>query len=567
MFRIRKLYTEPKIIDPIEFSDGVNFILGVKDQTSNKTNGVGKSLSMEFLNFALLASKNKNRVSLIPEDVFPPETEICLDFILGGESYTIKRSIENSDEPKLIIGGEAIVFSNVGDATTFLGEKLFSHLGKKAPSFRSMLGPLMRDERSEFKSLVGCYDTNYRIPDDYSPHLFLFGLDINLYASIRTAINQIDDLTKDIKKIKDSVRLLRQKEIVDARSDLNELDSEVKEIEKSIDALENVSGYEFVKDDIIKLEASLEDLRREKSLVKQKLNRTKLIADGQQVDSREISEFFEQINERLGDLIKRDLDEVYSFKAKIDEFQNQLIHERRDVLSLDINRLTREIGALDRQYTEKLGILDQRGDLKNLKQTYAAFQAKADEASQLRAFISRYEELEALKQTARTKKEAELLQLHSEIQEAKDTLNSFEQTILDIHEFIQGNKKASFEIKPTSKKQVIEIVMRVDDDGSHSVEREKVFIYDIALLLNQYVINQHPGILVHDNIFDVDQDTLLKSIEYLVEKAEFRNHQQYILTLNSDRLDQDMMDLISSSVRAEFTKKNRFLKAHYQELH
>ncbi|MBL4617757.1 MAG: DUF2326 domain-containing protein [Robiginitomaculum sp.] len=567
MFRIRKLYTEPKIIDPIEFFDGVNLVLGVKDQTSNKTNGVGKSLSMEFLNFALLASKNKSRVNLIPKDILPPETEICLDIELGGDSYTIKRSIENSEEPKIITNGDETVFSNISDATEFLSGKLFSKSERKSPSFRSILGPLIRDERSEFKSLVACYDTNYRIPDDYSPHIFLFGLDINLYASIRSTINLIDDLTKDIKKIKDNVKLLRQKDITDARSDLNELDSEVEEIEKSIDALENISGYEFIKDDIIALEANLEDRRREKSLLNQKLNRTKLIADGRRVDSNEIGEFFKQMSERLGDMIKRDLDEVYSFKAKIDDFQNQLIQERRGILSQEISRLAHEIAALDRQYTQKLSILDQQGSLRNLKQTYAAFQAKAGEASQLRAFIDRFEELETLKQEARTKKEAELLQLQSDIQVAKETIKSFEGTILDIHNFIQGNKKAAFEIKPTSKKQVVEIVMRIDDDGSHSVEREKVFIYDLALLLNENVSKNHPGILIHDNIFDVDQDTLIKNIKYLVEKAEFRNHQQYILTLNSDRLDQDMMNLISPYVRAEFTKKNRFLKAHYQELH
>jgi|GEM_PF-2201610 len=193
---------------------------------------------------------------------------------------------------------------------------------------------------------------------------------------------------------------------------------------------------------------------------------------------------------------------------------NQLIRERCDVLSQDIVKLTREISAIDRQYTEKLSILDQQGNLKSLKQTYAAFQAKADEASQLRAFIGRYEELETQKQEAKTKKEADLLQLQSDIQEAKGTLKSFEKTILDLHDFIQGNRKASFEIKQTSKKQVIEIVMRIDDDGSHSVEREKVFIYDLALLLNDHIAIRHPGILVHDNIFDVDQDTLIKSIEY-----------------------------------------------------
>ena len=194
MFRIRKLYTEPEVIDPVEFFDGVNIILGVKDESSDKTNGVGKSLSMEFLNFALLADKNRSRVSFIPSEAFPPDTDICLDIELAGKNYTIKRSIENSEEPKLLSDGDMTVFSNIEDASTFIREKLFSHTGSKTPSFRAMLGPLMRDERSEFKSIVGCYDTNFRIPDNYAPHLFLFGLGIEGYVSIRAAINEIDDL-------------------------------------------------------------------------------------------------------------------------------------------------------------------------------------------------------------------------------------------------------------------------------------------------------------------------------------------------------------------------------------
>src|SRR6202012_3946025 len=108
--------------------------------------------------------------------------------------------------------------------------------------------------------------------------------------------------------------------------------------------------------------------------------------------------------------------------------------------------------------------------------------------------------------------------------------NSLERTILNVHQFIQGNRKASFEVRTTATKQIIDIVMRIDDDGSHSVEREKVFIYDIALLLNDFTKVRHPGLLVHDNIFDVDDDTLRKSLEFLLTEAEFDFEQQYILT-------------------------------------
>ncbi len=574
MLKIKKLYTEPEIIDPVVFEDGLNLILGEKDDSSNKTNGVGKSLCIEFINFALLKKASDSRVKKIPKTIFSPQTNICLDIIMGNEPITIKRSLQNAERPTFYLKERSIEFQKLEDAISYLGKKLFDNNDRNSPSFRSIMGPLMRDERSEFKSLVACYDTSKRIPDDYAPHLYLLGIDIEIYATIKLVINEIDELSKHIKKIKDDVELLREKDIDDSRSDMNELESEVKEISRSIDALENISGYEFVKDDIIHLEKTLDDLRREKSILRSKYLRSKPIIDARKIDSSEIRDFYEQMRKGLGDQIKRELDEVYQFKKKIDDFQNQLIYQRRDEIRKNIETIDSQIDVLDKKYKEKLSVLDQQGDLKNLKQTYSAYQSKLDEASQLKTFIAKYDELELQKQRAKSKKEQELLNLQSAIQESSEILASFEQTILDTHKYIQGNRKASFEVKPTSKKQVVEITMRIDDDGSHSVEREKVFIYDICLLLNDKTFASHPGFLIHDNIFDVDQDTLTKSLDYLVNKARFGRDKQYILTLNADRLentivDSKLLDLLKPTIRATYTKAEgrRFIKTKYQEIH
>lgn len=572
MLKIKKLYTEPQVIEPVVFEDGLNLILGEKDDSSNKTNGVGKSLCVEFINFALLKQASDSRVKKIPKNIFSPQTYICLDINVGNEPITIKRSLQNSERPTFYLNERSIEFLKLEDATSYLEEKLFNN-NRNNPSFRAMMGPLIRDERSEFKSLVACYDTSKRIPEDYTPHLYLLGIDIDIYASIKLVINEIDELSKHIKKIKDDVELLRQKDIDDARSDMNELESEVKEISRSIDALENISGYDFVKEDIIHLEKTLDDLRREKSILRSKYIRSKPIVDASKIDSSEIRDFYEQLRKGLGDHIKRELDEVYQFKKKIDDFQNQLIYQRRDEIRKKIESINSQIDVLDEKYKEKLSVLDHQGALKNLKQTYSAYQSKLDEASQLKAFISKYDELELQKQRAKTKKEQELLNLQSAIQESSETLDSLEETILTTHEYIQGNRKASFEVKSTSKKQVVEMTMRIDDDGSHSVEREKVFIYDICLLLNNQTSAYHPGFLIHDNIFDVDQDTLTKSLDYLVNKARFGSDKQYILTLNADRLENTIVDsnllaLLKPAVRATYTKAEgrRFIKTKYQEI-
>lgn len=76
--------------------------------------------------------------------------------------------------------------------------------------------------------------------------------------------------------------------------------------------------------------------------------------------------------------------------------------------------------------------------------------------------------------------------------------------------------------------------------------------------------------MIHDNVFDVDNDTLEKSLEYLLTRAPFEDDEQYILTLNVDRLEHCREEAwygeLEQSVVASFTKSDRFLKTHYQEI-
>ncbi|MCS6066847.1 AAA family ATPase [Klebsiella variicola subsp. variicola] len=70
MIRINKLYSEPLSFEPIEFKEGINLILGESDESSNKTNGVGKSLLIEFINFGLMKDYSRSRLSKNPKQRF-----------------------------------------------------------------------------------------------------------------------------------------------------------------------------------------------------------------------------------------------------------------------------------------------------------------------------------------------------------------------------------------------------------------------------------------------------------------------------------------------------------------
>jgi len=565
--QIRRLYTDPEVTNPITFTSGVNVILGESDATSSKNNGVGKSLCIEFLNFALLKRKSESRVAKIPRGTFDPSTFICVEFELHGTIYTIKRSLEEAEHPRIVVNGKEVLYAKLEDATNFLSGRLFGE--QRQVGFREILGPMIRDERSEFKSIVGCFDTKQRIPDNYAPHLMLLGIDLEIYRAIKSIQKELDGITAEEVRIKESVRLVRQKNLEDARSDLNALDEEVENIRTGIDALENAPAYDIVKHEMLSIEEDMDVLRNRREVLTRRSATLAPIAVEPAIDSEDIRDFYNQLKAGLGTSIARDLDEVISFKAKIEQFQRHLLDEKVNVLRVEIRGLNKQIAELDRRYAKLTAVLDQQGELRNLRQTYASFQAKSDELGQLKSFFSRYDQLLLDRQTRKSEIEAERLKLQASILAATERLRSFENTILNIHQFIQGSRKASFEVRTTSRKHVVDIIMRIDDDGSHSVEREKVFIYDIALMLDQFTRPRHPGFLVHDNIFDVDDDTLNLSLQYVLTKANFEDDQQYILTINVDRIerfkDEAWYSELEESVVASFTKSARFLKTHYQE--
>lgn len=568
MLEIRGLYTQPALFEPIVFTRGLNLIFGERAENSDKNNGVGKSLCVEFINFALLKKKADSRLARIPPDVLPIDTVVCLDILIGGEPYCLRRSIADAESPQLVGSNGVTEFAKLEDATAYLATLVFERSPAGAPSFRTMMGPLIRDERSEFKSLVKFADTDRNVPDNYEAHLYLLGIETGPYLSLVDNWRQIKSRESEQTAIKRNVKLLRNKDIKSARADVNELSAAAEKIGREIDALETQAGYDAIKDEALALEHRMDELRRRKSIVSASILKLKPVTRRVEIDDVEVGAFYDSLKAGLGSIVSKDLNEVIGFKAKIEAFQNQVLAERSAKLTKERNQLTSQLRGIDARYKELLAVLDQEGNLKNLRQVYEAYRVKTEELGQLKAFIGEYEALGKEIQALKVERQKLTMAMQVAVADAETTLLDVERTILEIHEFIQGDRNALFTIDVSDKKHVIDLVMRIRDDGSHSINREKVFIYDFALLTNSHVSERHPGLLVHDNIFEVDQDTLIKSVRYIIDQVDSLADRQYILTLNSDRLELEpnLLAELELFVRARFTKDNKFLGRTYQEI-
>ena len=576
--RINRLYSENDIFEGIPFHDGVNIILGEKYDDSlvrgRKTNGVGKSMSMEFLDFCFLNDYDKSRVARIPKEVFELEENVMLDLEIGGEAITIKRNRKEADKPVIIRNGKAVSFDKIQDARDYLAEIIFSELnGKMVPSFRNLFSILMRDERSEFTDIIKCHDLRKRIPDDLSAHLFLLGFSLEAYRNTLSKIKEIENVTTVISKNKKELTQEGKKKISDVRAELNALEDELQKLEVAIESFKTNETFDSMEAELIELESLLDQLRKRQKSLRHDYEKIRRMPKPEQIDDNEIELVYNQFKSDLGKAVVKSLNEVVGFKNKVEEFQRMLVNQKAKEVEKQLKDIAEQIRVIDDEYSEKLKVIDKKGVLKNLKTSLKIYETKKDALSHTKFLFEQYEKNDKKKKLLRLQKTQEIMKIDNEIEGNSKILQSFMNSILEIHESIMGNKECSFNIQTVDNvksKTPVELILRIYDDGSHSVDRTKVFIYDMALLFNSFTRERHPLFLVHDNIFDVDQDTLVQCLNYLYKQEEKFQDFQYILTLNRDKIENEerrkdiKMDIDSHRV-ATFTKDKKFLGKSYQE--
>ena len=576
--RLNRLYSESNIFEEISFHDGVNIILGEKYDDSSvkgrKTNGVGKSMSIEFLDFGFLNDYEKSRIAKIPKEVFPLEENVILDLDIGDEAITIKRNRTQADQPVIIREGRTVSFDKLQDAREYLTGLIFPKLnGKKVPSFRNLFSILMRDERSEFTDIIKCHDLTKKIPDDLSAHLFLLGFSLEAYKNTLETIKEIEAVNTVIAKDKKELTQEGKKKISDVKAELNALEDELQKLEDAIESFKTNETFDSMEADLIELEDLLDQLRKRQKALRYDYEKIRKMPKPEQIDDREIELVYNQFKSELGNAVVKSLNEVVGFKNKIEEFQRTLVNQKAKELESQLKSIAEQIRVLDDEYSEKLKVIDKKGVLKNLKVSLKIYEAKKDSISHTKFLFDQYEKNEKKKRMLNLQKTQQLMEIDSEIEQNKEIMDDFIDTILEIHESIMGNKECSFSLQTVDKarkKTPVELTLRIYDDGSHSVDRTKVFIYDMALLFNQYTRDRHPLFLVHDNIFDVDQDTLVQCLNYIYKQEEQYQDFQYILTLNRDKIENEeqrkliQMDIDEHQV-AVFTKEKKFLGRNYQE--
>ncbi|MEI7765758.1 MAG: DUF2326 domain-containing protein, partial [bacterium] len=390
MIKLLKLYSIPRTFDPIEFKDGVNLILGEKfsetkssSRKDKKTNGVGKSISIEFINFCLFKDADSSRVTKIPFDKFAYEAKICLDLIINNKKITIERTINEPDKPSIEINGEITLYKNIDDALSYLTNIFYE--GNKEndlekPSFRELIGPLIRDENSEFQNIVNCYDLKEKIPnsDLIKTHLYLFGINPIFVKEIKKIFKQIEEKSQTQGHLRKRLTESGRKKISDVKAELNALELELSRVEDSLDKFRTEPIFQQNQNTLVKIDSDIEKLRIKQIALKYELKRIESMPKVENINTGDIQIIYNKFKEGLGQIVSKSINEVLDFKKKIEKYQNLLINERADEIRLNIQSIQEELNNLDEKRAGILIHIDKKDSLGVLKESFYTYTKRKD---------------------------------------------------------------------------------------------------------------------------------------------------------------------------------------------
>ncbi|MCX6880819.1 MAG: DUF2326 domain-containing protein [Verrucomicrobia bacterium] len=578
--RLHRLSSEPKFFEPIAFGSGVNLILGEiwdEDQPQGKkVNGVGKSLCVEFIHFGLLRDFEQTRVAKIPKDKLPDGLTVVLDLSIHGQPLQIRRKPEHPNEPTIVRNGQSVTFGNLDEATRYLGDLLFADSEPNGfVSFRSLMSLLMRDETSGFSDILKTMPAAKSVPGDRLPHLYLLGLDVAQNRRLLQTIKEIDTQTKVLAQLKVDLTKHGELRIGDIAAELNQEQKDVERIEQGLADLRAEPAFAQVEKELNGLEIRLGELRARRKGVSFQVDQIRSLPQPEVIDETDIAIIYNRVRAGLGELVTKSLEQAKAFKAEIDTFQRSLLSDELATLEREQRELTERIRALSTEHSALVARVDRKGTLKELRTGLHVAVHKQQDYYRRTALYEQYREAEQCKEDLKSERQQALDALRKQIHDHKEIETSMNHEVAEIHERIMGIRNASFTLHVNSGANVkhpLDFDLRIADDGSQSVNRTKVFIYDCALMFATCTQGRHPRFLLHDNIFDVDQDTLVQCLNFLQERIDDGEDFQYILTLNREKIEvEERANQIRLSVnearKAKLTKAASFLGFRYQEIH
>lgn len=582
---LKRLYTLPQKFDPVTFVPGVNFIYGKKTKSTDSKkslNGIGKSTFLDLIDFCLLSSydKRNKRLHAAYEKGILKGVFVFLEFEINDKTFVIKRGF---DSPNKVFFSEENLELNeipIGDLKKRLCDLLFKREAYKGYYSNIWLRKLLpfylkiqKPKKERFLDpIMYIKETNLTELNQY--HLFLLDIDNSLShknfeiqtdkKKITPVINGIEDF------INESYGL---KNIPAAGNKTKKLKIEIEELEKNIAQFNLSKQYEIDEEKANILTGEIKQL-----LFQNHIDNNKIISyndslkESIEISTRKIKNIYNEVNELLGQTIKKTLDDAILFRNDLIQSRKEFIEIEVAKIKEDIQRRKLEIEIKGEERKKIFDFLSSQEAITDLTEAFKSLSDKKSDLTNIEGQIKLYEDLSKEKnQIEQEEKRLEGLFIELKQNIAKDELVISKQFLRVYNAIYPELKDTSvFDITTNLKLDAkMEITVLPNNEMlSKGKNQGRTLIYDLTVLLNS--IEQSltaPAFLVHDGIFDgMDKAHLVSLYDFLNNEKINGRKFQYIVTYNEEgKLNKNFgnAEFFNEQIEAEsiliLTPKNKLL--------
>ena len=481
--RLIKLEASDSRFKTVQFNKtGISFILAKQanpdDSDVSKTyNGVGKSLLVAIIHFCLGSSIKPSFQEKLPEWTFYLTVEI------NNETLVLARS--TSQQKDLYINEKKYTLPKFNN---FLAERCFRISGNvKYLKFRSLLPFFIRQTRASY---VDCMIPG-KVGKEYQTLLynsFLIGLNIDFVQQKQELKHELDNIKTTKNNISNDPLL--KSFLSDRQSSeltLIELDEKIAKLESDITNFEVAEDYDDVVKEGDSLKRMLSENRNRLNLLNAQLNN---IEESLQVDpdlnSREITELYNETKAVLRESVVRTLQEVETFYRNLNEKRTKRLWNQKTTLLQTQSELEKEQQRIQASLDRCLRFL---GEHKAIDVYRAAVQQREDLLRE-KDKITRFEKLVAECKARELTCKQDILKT---IEQVTQYLSNDKRSIEKIRDYFRLLAKRFYPKSTagitvtcnTGENQICyDIDTRIDSDNSTGIANVKTLCYDLTLLLS-----------------------------------------------------------------------------------
>lgn len=552
---LKKLSSEPpRLFQPVEFKNGINFIFGKKHtakDTKESLNGIGKSTLLDLIDFCLLSDFSKKNTRLYKEKKRLTNHKIVLEFEIQGIHYLIKRTVDKPRDIEFGLFGQTPKVIKIDD----LKEKLFGlifdnpdYSGKLNSSWYRKLMlfflKIHKRQRGQFLDPIKYISSEAGKEIELNQyHFFLLGIDNTLLYRNYDAQQGVNERNTAIREVKRLVENNYQIDIKNVESEINKLERRINKIKKIIESFQLAEQYDDVEAQANLLTRQIKELSAQNFWDNKKIEayqesfELKDILDTRKIT--QIKKLYSETHLLLGENIGKSLAEAVQFRKQLASSREEFISYEINALQTEIKKRREKIKKWDEERAQLFLFLDSKEALKDLTGAFYNLAETKTKLSELESKVKTYHDLLIEKADWELKDKKINREILEYVEIIKPQISIFYEILSSVYNDIypKNQDNLSFSVSPKPRTNAkLSININFDDGESKGQNRGRTLVYDLAVLLHTIKNNINcPRFLIHDGLFDgMDKAHFIELYNFIENTLLQGIKFQYIITLNEE---------------------------------